>query len=44
MKAKSNLQSKTVPGLYFCELHVIINYLVCVRTNNGFEWERQIYD
>ena len=28
-----NLQSKTVPELYFGELRIIINYLICVRTN-----------
>ena len=39
-----NLQSETVPGLYFCELCVTINYLICVRTNKGCGWERQIYD
>ena len=44
---KINLPFKaggTMPGLYFCELCVTINYLICVRTNKGCEWERQIYD
>ena len=33
-------ETETVPGLNFCELFVIINYLICVRTNKGCEWER----